>query len=315
MSRWLKTWMATPARTRSATMSACRSEKASTRSGSQREDLRNVRRDEGRHPRLLAPDPRRPHRIAGDADDAVLLAEQIQRLDGLFGETDDPAGRELAHGRRYAELPAHCHGCHYLRGHCLNYLAHPFCSGIARRKDGSTHDAAGKTQFDEDAVCRIEGRDNSSKPDMDRVVARMLVRPDLCTLRHTIHGGAVMAFADSVGAAATVINLPADAKGTTTIESKTNFIGGAKEGTHGDRDRDAGASGPPHPGLADPAGNRGRQAGRRGDADPAGSMIPVYRPILNGQFRSVNQLIATFCRYFRRIAALNLMVRCTISEV
>jgi 1,4-dihydroxy-2-naphthoyl-CoA hydrolase len=65
----------------------------------------------------------------------------------------------------------------------------------------------------------------------ERVVARMLVRPNLCTLNHTIHGGAVMALADSVGAAATVINLPADAKGTTTIESKTNFIGGAKEGT------------------------------------------------------------------------------------
>ncbi|MGX9393157.1 PaaI family thioesterase [Nitrobacteraceae bacterium UC4446_H13] len=65
----------------------------------------------------------------------------------------------------------------------------------------------------------------------ERVVARMLVRPDLCTLGHTIHGGAVMAFADSVGAAATVINLPAEAKGTTTIESKTNFVGGAKEGT------------------------------------------------------------------------------------
>ena len=67
--------------------------------------------------------------------------------------------------------------------------------------------------------------------DNDRVVARMLVRPDLCTVSHSIHGGAVMAFADSVGAAATVINLPEDAKGTTTIESKTNFIGGAKEGT------------------------------------------------------------------------------------
>jgi 1,4-dihydroxy-2-naphthoyl-CoA hydrolase len=65
----------------------------------------------------------------------------------------------------------------------------------------------------------------------DRVVAKMLVRPDLCTLHHTIHGGAVMALADSVGAAATVINLPEDAKGTTTIESKTNFIGGAREGS------------------------------------------------------------------------------------
>jgi len=65
----------------------------------------------------------------------------------------------------------------------------------------------------------------------DRVVARMQVRPDLCTLNHIIHGGAIMAFADSVGAAATVINLPEDAKGTTTLESKTNFISGAKEGT------------------------------------------------------------------------------------
>src|SRR6202046_1464545 len=69
-----------------------------------------------------------------------------------------------------------------------------------------------------------------TEAERDRVVARMLVRPDLCALHRTIHGGAVMAFADSVGAAATVINLPDDAKGTTTIESKTNFIGGAKEG-------------------------------------------------------------------------------------
>lgn len=67
--------------------------------------------------------------------------------------------------------------------------------------------------------------------DKDRVVARMLVRADLCTLGHIAHGGAMMALADSVGAAATVINLAEDAKGTTTIESKTNFIGGAKEGT------------------------------------------------------------------------------------
>src|SRR3989440_6127239 len=69
-----------------------------------------------------------------------------------------------------------------------------------------------------------------TEAERDRVVARMLVRPDLCTLGQTLHGGAIMALADSVGAAATVINLPEDAKGTTTIESKTNFIAGAKEG-------------------------------------------------------------------------------------
>ncbi len=69
-----------------------------------------------------------------------------------------------------------------------------------------------------------------TEADKDRVVARMMVRPDLCTLGHTIHGGAIMALADSVGAAATVLNLPEGAKGTTTLESKTNFIGPAREG-------------------------------------------------------------------------------------
>src|SRR5258706_13436751 len=69
-----------------------------------------------------------------------------------------------------------------------------------------------------------------TEAEKDRVVARMLVRPDLCTLGHLLHGGAVIALADSVGAAATVHNLHEDAKGTTTIESKTNFIGGAEEG-------------------------------------------------------------------------------------
>ena len=64
----------------------------------------------------------------------------------------------------------------------------------------------------------------------DRVEAELQVRDELCTRPAVLHGGAVMALADSVGAAATVINLPPDAKGTTTLESKTNFISGAKEG-------------------------------------------------------------------------------------
>ena len=63
-----------------------------------------------------------------------------------------------------------------------------------------------------------------------RVVAEMLVRPDLCTRPDILHGGAVMAFADTLGAAATVLNLP-QGKGTTTIESKTNFLGPAPVGS------------------------------------------------------------------------------------
>lgn len=63
----------------------------------------------------------------------------------------------------------------------------------------------------------------------ERVTAAMLVRPDLCTVNSMIHGGALMAFADTLGAAGTVLNLPAGA-GTTTIESKTNFLAAAPAG-------------------------------------------------------------------------------------
>src|SRR5271154_4171706 len=62
------------------------------------------------------------------------------------------------------------------------------------------------------------------------VKAEMMVRPDLCTRPDILHGGAAMAFADTLGAAATILNLP-EGKGTTTIESKTNFVGPAPVGT------------------------------------------------------------------------------------
>lgn len=65
--------------------------------GLEREDFWNVRGDEGGNPGFFAANAGRPHGVAGDADDAVLLAEQVQRFDGLFGQADDPAGRELAH--------------------------------------------------------------------------------------------------------------------------------------------------------------------------------------------------------------------------
>lgn len=64
----------------------------------------------------------------------------------------------------------------------------------------------------------------------DEVRAEMLVRDDLCTVPGTLHGGAMMALADSLGAVATVLNLPAGAKGTTTLESKTNFLKAAPAG-------------------------------------------------------------------------------------
>ncbi len=62
------------------------------------------------------------------------------------------------------------------------------------------------------------------------VRARLMVRPDLCTAANILHGGAIMAFADTLGAIGAWLNLPEGAL-TTTIESKTNFISSAKEGT------------------------------------------------------------------------------------
>jgi 1,4-dihydroxy-2-naphthoyl-CoA hydrolase len=64
----------------------------------------------------------------------------------------------------------------------------------------------------------------------DKVVATMLVRPDLCTVGGVCHGGAFMAFADTIGAIGTVMNLPPSTR-TTTIESKTNFLGAAPVNT------------------------------------------------------------------------------------
>jgi uncharacterized protein (TIGR00369 family) len=64
----------------------------------------------------------------------------------------------------------------------------------------------------------------------ERVVAEMTVRDDLCTRPAVLHGGAIMAFADTLGGVGTFLNLP-EGGGTTTIESKTNFIAAAPVGT------------------------------------------------------------------------------------
>ena len=57
----------------------------------------------------------------------------------------------------------------------------------------------------------------------DLVVGELKVREDLCTRPAVLHGGAYMAFADTIGAVATVANLK-EGETTTTIESKTNFF-------------------------------------------------------------------------------------------
>jgi 1,4-dihydroxy-2-naphthoyl-CoA hydrolase len=64
----------------------------------------------------------------------------------------------------------------------------------------------------------------------DRVLAELTHRAPLTTVGGALHGGTLMAFADTVGAAATFLNLPPGAT-TTTLESKTNFFAAGRGGT------------------------------------------------------------------------------------
>jgi len=69
-----------------------------------------------------------------------------------------------------------------------------------------------------------------SEVSADRIVASLKVRPDLCTTGEILHGGALMAFADTLGAMGTFMSLPPGAR-TTTIESSTKFIRAAPVGS------------------------------------------------------------------------------------
>jgi uncharacterized protein (TIGR00369 family) len=59
--------------------------------------------------------------------------------------------------------------------------------------------------------------------DKDRIELELDHRPDLCTSAGILHGGTLMALADTAGAVCAFLNLPEGA-GTTTIESKTNLL-------------------------------------------------------------------------------------------
>src|SRR3546814_16916015 len=65
----------------------------------------------------------------------------------------------------------------------------------------------------------------------DRVAGKLPVRPEICTAGGIVHGGAIMAFADCLGAVGAFLTLPEGASGTPTIESKTNFLGAGPVGS------------------------------------------------------------------------------------
>jgi len=65
----------------------------------------------------------------------------------------------------------------------------------------------------------------------ERVVLSLEWAPTLCTANGILHGGVIMTLADSAGGACALLNLPQDATGTATIESKTNFLGAVRGGS------------------------------------------------------------------------------------
>jgi uncharacterized protein (TIGR00369 family) len=70
----------------------------------------------------------------------------------------------------------------------------------------------------------------SVRVDSREVVLRMDWSPQLCTSGGVMHGGAVMALADTAGAWVAYLNLPSGAAGTTTTDSATRFVGAVREG-------------------------------------------------------------------------------------
>ena len=111
----------------------------------------------------------------------------------------------------------------------------------------------------------------------EKVTAELIVREDLSTSPAILHGGAIMAFADTMGAAATVLNLAAGA-GTTTIESKTNFLAPAPVGSKILAETTPVHRGRRHHGLANPDYHRGGTCRCAGNPDPTGArpkLIPT----------------------------------------
>jgi 1,4-dihydroxy-2-naphthoyl-CoA hydrolase len=92
-----------------------------------------------------------------------------------------------------------------------------------------TEDAATKFLHDAMPLCATLGmRAVSSTP--EAVVIALDWEPEFCTSNELLHGGVIMALADSAGDACAFSNLPEGAIGTSTIESKTNFTGAVKSG-------------------------------------------------------------------------------------
>ena len=103
----------------------------------------------------------------------------------------------------------------------------------------------------------------------DALAARMLIRPELCTMGGVAHGGAIMSFADTLGAAAAFINLRGRRQGDDDAREQDQFHRRRAGRLDGDRPHDAHPSRQADPGLANARRDRRGEAGRarRADAD------------------------------------------------
>jgi 1,4-dihydroxy-2-naphthoyl-CoA hydrolase len=161
----------------------------------------------------------------------------------------DPTGPPAAAQRPDAVLKVHegaSHGLFKTLKDQLNADLLAFINGQQHRRPGAPRGRSstmpGRHRISEDFMDDLERLRQSPLPfaallgihftsaTAERVTAELVVRDDLCTRPAILHGGAMMAFADTLGAAATMLNL-ADSAGTTTIESKTNFLATAPAGT------------------------------------------------------------------------------------
>ena len=168
---------------------------------------------------------------------AVLL---IERWRGDLGQRDDVLDRAVMLRGQRGDGRAIGIAGHDLADNRLCMISHGICvPGCVRTvmaevdavgKRGETHmDLAERMQQELPPLSRWLGL-TVTVAEPDRVVAELTVREELCTLGSIMHGGAIMAFADTVGAIGTMVNLR-EGQGTTTLESKTNFFAGSPVGT------------------------------------------------------------------------------------
>ncbi len=127
-----------------------------------------------------------------------------------------------------------CTFCPACRGTFLGVC--PNCGGeLLRRPRRRPKEAPTPTIDPEQVMARHRGRFADLlgvrivRVEQDRLVAELTIRPELTTPGGRLHGGAIMAFADTLGANMTALNIPEGA-GTTTIESKTNFFSAGRGG-------------------------------------------------------------------------------------